>query len=337
MPRPPRPPKPAASTTAPPAPMGPATSSPMPSPTATPKIAITALVVSAFAHGANPGTLGSALAGDFGTLTLNADGSYSYVVDNTNATVQGLRLGTDLLTDTFNYTIRDTAGLTTSSTLTITIHGANDNPVAVSEIATAIEAGTSAGVNPDRQRADQRHRRRHWRQQGCAGRRRRNPGGPLSGDVGGGGVAGSLRHADDRGRRHLQLRGEQRQHDRAGAAHLGADADRHVQLHDAGCGRRHIDRPGHGHDPRPERRAGRQRRHRHRHRGRRHQQRHRRHQYLQFQRAHRRRHRLGRRHRSGQRRQRRDPDRAGRRDRHASRSTSSRQASAPRSPVRSAP
>ena len=39
----------------------------------------------------------------YGTLTLNADGSYSYVVDNTNATVDALN-GSDTLTDSFSYT-----------------------------------------------------------------------------------------------------------------------------------------------------------------------------------------------------------------------------------------
>jgi VCBS repeat-containing protein len=105
-------------------------------------------VVSAFAHGVTLGTPGNSLAGDFGTLTLNADGSYSYVVDNANPTVQALRTFAQTLPDTFNYTIRDSAGLTTSSTLTVTIHGANDNPVAVADTPSATEAGTSAGVDP---------------------------------------------------------------------------------------------------------------------------------------------------------------------------------------------
>ena len=39
-------------------------------------------VVAGMAASAPSGNLGSALAGSFGTLTLNADGSYSYALDN---------------------------------------------------------------------------------------------------------------------------------------------------------------------------------------------------------------------------------------------------------------
>ncbi|MEI6558117.1 MAG: LamG-like jellyroll fold domain-containing protein, partial [Rhodospirillaceae bacterium] len=83
---------------------------------------VTAVAVS----GGASGTLGSGLAGSYGTLILNANGSYSYVVDNANATVEALDVG-GTLTDTFTYTMRDAAGLTSSSTLTVTIHGAADS------------------------------------------------------------------------------------------------------------------------------------------------------------------------------------------------------------------
>ena len=39
-----------------------------------------------------------------------------------------LRQSTDTLTDVFSYTMRDTAGATSTTTLTVTIHGANDAP-----------------------------------------------------------------------------------------------------------------------------------------------------------------------------------------------------------------
>ncbi|TKB05365.1 VCBS domain-containing protein, partial [Desulforhopalus sp. IMCC35007] len=39
-------------------------------------------LVTAIAAGAVAGTVGSALAGAYGTLTLNEDGSYSYQLDN---------------------------------------------------------------------------------------------------------------------------------------------------------------------------------------------------------------------------------------------------------------
>jgi VCBS repeat-containing protein len=92
------------------------------------------LVVSAERRGTEggsgtSGTVGSPLSGAYGTLLLNADGSYSYAVNETNAAVQALNTG-GTLTDTFTYTVQDAAGLTDTAELTITINGANDAPVA---------------------------------------------------------------------------------------------------------------------------------------------------------------------------------------------------------------
>ena len=87
--------------------------------------------MTAVSFGATPGSVGSGLAGAYGTLTLNADGSYSYVVDNNNAAVQALR-SSDTLTETFNYSLQDMVGSLDSSTLTITITGSNDAPVITS-------------------------------------------------------------------------------------------------------------------------------------------------------------------------------------------------------------
>lgn len=69
--------------------------------------------------------VGREIMGLYGMLTLNADGSYSYVVDNMNASVDALNIN-DHLTDSFEYTIVDTAGHTDVAVLTITIQGAND-------------------------------------------------------------------------------------------------------------------------------------------------------------------------------------------------------------------
>jgi len=85
--------------------------------------------VSAVKFGATTGVVGSGLDGAFGELTLNADGSYSYAVDNDNGAVQALRLFGDTLTDTFTYRVKDGSGAESETTLTITIHGANDAPV----------------------------------------------------------------------------------------------------------------------------------------------------------------------------------------------------------------
>jgi VCBS repeat-containing protein len=103
-------------------------------------------------QGASVGVIGSGLAGAFGTLTLGADGNYTYVVDNSNPQVQALRTNGDVLTETFTYQIRDLAGATSTAVLTITLRGTNDNPVAVNDSTVAVEAGGTAnatpGVNP---------------------------------------------------------------------------------------------------------------------------------------------------------------------------------------------
>lgn len=85
--------------------------------------------VTAVSFGSTSGTLGSALNGAHGSLLLNASGAFTYTVNETDPAVQALRLATNTLTDVFNYTMRDAAGATSSTTLTITIHGANDAPV----------------------------------------------------------------------------------------------------------------------------------------------------------------------------------------------------------------
>jgi len=95
------------------------------------------LVVSAIRAGGTEGsgaagTLGSGLVGAHCTLTLNSNGSYSYVVNDADSAVQALNVG-GTITDSFNYTVQDPAGLTDTAVLTITINGANDAPVGVDE------------------------------------------------------------------------------------------------------------------------------------------------------------------------------------------------------------
>ncbi|MCF7204133.1 VCBS domain-containing protein, partial [Pseudomonas oligotrophica] len=66
-------------------------------------------------------------AGSYGTLTLNADGTFSYVLNTGLAAVQGLD-SSETLTETFNYSMQDADGDPSSATLTITITGNNDGP-----------------------------------------------------------------------------------------------------------------------------------------------------------------------------------------------------------------
>lgn len=66
--------------------------------------------------------VGADVAGTYGTLHLNSDGSYSYTLDNTNPLVQALAED-EQVTDVFAYTNSDNWGATSSSELTITISG----------------------------------------------------------------------------------------------------------------------------------------------------------------------------------------------------------------------
>ncbi len=103
-------------------------------------------------HRRVPWDRGRAVIGTYGSIVINADGSYSYTVNNNNAAVQALRTSSDTLQEVFTYTMEDTAGLASTATVTITIQGSNDAPVAVSDSALAAEAGGvlngTAGSNP---------------------------------------------------------------------------------------------------------------------------------------------------------------------------------------------
>ena len=53
----------------------------------------------------------TSITGAYGTLVLAADGSYTYNVANSNATVEALRTSANTLTDTFTYTLKDGSSL----------------------------------------------------------------------------------------------------------------------------------------------------------------------------------------------------------------------------------
>ncbi len=100
---------------------------------------------------ATSGNVGSNLNGSYGTIVIEANGSYTYSIDEANAAVQALRLSTQTLSDVFSYTIVDAVGLESTTQVTITLHGANDAPVANVDTGTATEAGGlangTAGTN----------------------------------------------------------------------------------------------------------------------------------------------------------------------------------------------
>jgi VCBS repeat-containing protein len=67
------------------------------------------------------------LKGAYGTLTMNADGSYAYALNNDLAAVQSLG-GSSNVTDEFHYTVTDGIA-NVASTLSIGVFGSNDAPV----------------------------------------------------------------------------------------------------------------------------------------------------------------------------------------------------------------
>ena len=77
-------------------------------------------------------------AGLYGTLTLNANGAYTYTLNNSLSVVQAL--GQDeSLSETFNYTVKDQHGGITVGTLTVNISGTNDLPVPTVQTASLTE------------------------------------------------------------------------------------------------------------------------------------------------------------------------------------------------------
>jgi VCBS repeat-containing protein len=83
---------------------------------------------------------GWSVVGDFGTLVIGADGSYTYAVDNANATVNALNVG-GFVNDVFTYTVRDAGGLTSTATLTVRVNGANDAPTVANPLVDALGIG----------------------------------------------------------------------------------------------------------------------------------------------------------------------------------------------------
>ncbi|MEG3155927.1 VCBS domain-containing protein, partial [Sphingomonas sp. RB1R13] len=84
--------------------------------------------------------------GTYGTLVLNANGSYTYTLNASNAVVNALPAG-GTVTDSFPYAASD-GTTSTPSTLTITVFGTNDAPVLTPSTISVSEEGLS-GSNPD--------------------------------------------------------------------------------------------------------------------------------------------------------------------------------------------
>jgi|GEM_PF-3393656 len=105
----------------------------------------------AVTSGSTSASNGTSVTGQYGTLVMGADGSYTYTLTNSNATVNALQTGSSL-SEVFTYTASDGATQSGSANLVITITGTNDAPVAVADTATAVEKGgvsnAIAGIDP---------------------------------------------------------------------------------------------------------------------------------------------------------------------------------------------
>jgi len=91
------------------------------------------------------GSVATSVTGTYGSVTIAADGTWTYTLNNSDPDTNALAQGATA-TDVFTYTMQDTNGATSTTTLTITITGTNDAPIAVADT-NAGDAVVEAGVN----------------------------------------------------------------------------------------------------------------------------------------------------------------------------------------------
>ncbi|MFY0676822.1 MAG: retention module-containing protein, partial [Neptuniibacter sp.] len=115
--------------------------------------------VTTFSFGATTVSAGQTIQGNYGELTINNDGTYTYTLtSNEDPVIQGLSEGDEPLVETFTYVINDTYNLDaedeSEATLTITINGADDE-VTITGLTSegaeefVAEANLSDGSSPD--------------------------------------------------------------------------------------------------------------------------------------------------------------------------------------------
>ena len=98
---------------------------------------------SAVSSGSSYNSSGTSVTGTYGTLTIGADGSYTYVADQ--AAADALDAG-DTEDDVFVYTISDGTATDTAN-LTITVTGINDTPTAQNDVGVITEDSTLTVTN----------------------------------------------------------------------------------------------------------------------------------------------------------------------------------------------
>jgi VCBS repeat-containing protein len=100
-------------------------------------------------NGAGIGALAgeATLHGTYGYLYIKVDGTYRYVLDNTDGDTQALDTGQSV-NDVFNYTISDGSGGTAVSTITAHVNGTNDAAtITVTDLPNVTESDTAAPVS----------------------------------------------------------------------------------------------------------------------------------------------------------------------------------------------
>ena len=108
--------------------------------------------------GAASSNAGNMAAGQYGTLFINADGTYSYQLNNQMQAVQELGEDSEPLKETFTIFVKDQDGAEVAKTVTVTINGTNDAPVlsldtpvlTIKEGSTAEVGGTASATDVDK-------------------------------------------------------------------------------------------------------------------------------------------------------------------------------------------
>ncbi|MEK6790011.1 MAG: Ig-like domain-containing protein, partial [Pseudomonadota bacterium] len=124
-----------------------------PAPGATGSAAVAPVLTALTDADSNPETPATlSIDGSYGTLVINADGSYTYTLDTSGEGYAALAQGVSA-TDSFSYVVTDPSGATDTATLAIKVTGVNDAPVAVDDIgsktltvADAVETAVPAGL-----------------------------------------------------------------------------------------------------------------------------------------------------------------------------------------------
>ncbi|MES2193461.1 MAG: VCBS domain-containing protein [Pseudomonadota bacterium] len=93
------------------------------------------------------GNVGATVGGTYGSVVIGANGGYTYTLNNNDPDTNALAQG-QTVTEVFTYVVKDEFGATSTTTLTITIQGTDDAPVATVDCGAAVEAGVKPGNTP---------------------------------------------------------------------------------------------------------------------------------------------------------------------------------------------